>query len=163
MNKPAIVTAPAVIHDTFVLERTYPSSVARVFGFLSDPAKKRRWFAEGHGHDVEGYELEFRVGGVERTRYVMDATTPFPGTVLATEGVIADIVDGSRVVIAATMSLGERRISTAIATFELLDKGGETVLIFTHQAAFYEGADGPQMRKGGWEVLLDKLGKALAA
>jgi uncharacterized protein YndB with AHSA1/START domain len=154
---------PAVVHDTFVLERTYLTSIARVFGFLSDAAKKRRWFAEGHGHDIEAYELDFRVGGVERTRYVMDATTPFPGTVLATEGVVADIVEERRVVIAATMSLGERRISTAIATFELLDKGEATVLVFTHQAAFYEGSDGPQMRKGGWEALLDKLGQALAA
>ena len=83
--------------------------------------------------------------------------------ILATEGVIADIVEGSRVVIAATMSLGERRISTAIVTFELLDGGETTVLICTHQAAFYEGSDGPQMRKAGWEALLDKLGRAVAA
>src|SRR5438270_145014 len=44
---------PTVVHDTFVLERTYLTSIARVFGFLSDPAKKRRWFAEGHGHDFD--------------------------------------------------------------------------------------------------------------
>ena len=107
--------------------------------------------------------MDFRVGGAERTRYVMGANTPFPGTILATEGVVADIVDGVRVVIAATMTLGERRISTAIVTFELLDKGEATVLVCTHQAAFYEGADGPDMRKGGWEALLNRLGQVVAA
>jgi len=30
-----------------------------------------------------------------------------------------------------------------------------------HYLMFYEGADGPQMRKGGWEKLLDALGDAL--
>lgn len=154
---------PTVVHDTFVLERTYPVGRAKVFGFLADPTKKRRWFADGHGHDTELYEMDFQVGGAERTRYVMGANTPFPGTILATEGVIADIVDVRRVVIAATMSLGERRISTAIVTFELLDEGDATMLVCTHQAAFYEGSDGPQMRKGGWEALLERLGQALAA
>jgi len=153
---------PAVVHDTFTLERTYPVARTKVFAFLADPAKKRRWFAEGHGHDTELYEMDFRVGGAERTRYVMSADTPFPGTILATEGVVADIVDGFRVVIAATMSLGERRISTAIVTFELLDQGEATVLVCTHQAAFYEGADGPEMRKGGWEALLSRLGQVVA-
>jgi uncharacterized protein YndB with AHSA1/START domain len=152
---------PAVIYDTFVLERTYPAARTKVFGFLADPAKKRRWFTESHGHDTELYD--FRVGGAERTRYVMGVDTPFPGTILATEGVVADIVEGYRVVIAATMSLGERRISTAIVTVELLDKGDATVLVCTHQAAFYEGADGPEMRKGGWEALLERLGQAVAA
>jgi len=28
---------------------------------------------------------------------------------------------------------------------------------------FYEGADGPEMRRGGWEVLLTSLESALAA
>lgn len=154
---------PAVVHDTFIIERTYAVARAKVFGFLADPAKKRRWFAEGHGHDTDLYEMDFRVGGAERTRYVMGANTPFPGTILATEGVVADIVDGVRVVIAATMTLGERRISTAIVTFELLDKGEATVLVCTHQAAFYEGADGPDMRKGGWEALLNRLGQVVAA
>ena len=72
MDKPATlpVVAPAVVHDTFVLERAYPVARAKVFGFLADPAKKRRWFAEGHGHDVETFEMEFRVGGAERTRCI---------------------------------------------------------------------------------------------
>jgi hypothetical protein len=37
-----------------------------------------------------------------------------------------------------------------------------TDLICTHQGAFFEGADGPQMREAGWRSLLDKLSKSLA-
>ena len=35
--------------------------------------------------------------------------------------------------------------------------------VCTHQGAFFENSDGPQMREHGWRALLDKLGQALAA
>lgn len=146
-----------VVHDTFVLERSYRKPPAAVFAAFADPAKKCRWYAEGEGHDLDGFEMEFRVGGIERAAYRMGAQTPFPGTPLVSEGRYEDIVDDARVVICATMSLGDRRISTAVATFELFGEDGGTRLVLTHQAAFYEGADGPAMRRGGWEKLLDQL------
>ena len=34
--------------------------------------------------------------------------------------------------------------------------------MFTEQAAFFEGADGPQMREDGWRKLLDQLAAELA-
>ncbi len=37
----------SVTHSTFVIERSYPTSPERVFAAFADPAKKRRWFAEG--------------------------------------------------------------------------------------------------------------------
>jgi len=43
----------------------------------------------------------------------------------------------------------------------LLPAGSGTDLVFTHQGAYFEGADGPEMRKGGWESLLNKLVKEL--
>jgi uncharacterized protein YndB with AHSA1/START domain len=146
-----------VVHDTFVLERSYRKAPAAVFAAFADPAKKRRWYAEGEGHDLDGFEMEFRVGGIERAAYRMGAQTPFPGTQLVADGRYEDIVEDARVVISSTMSLGHRRISTAIATFELFGEDGGTRLVLTHQAAFYEGADGPAMRRGGWEKLLDQL------
>ena len=151
-----------VVHDTFVLERSYPASPERVFSYFSDPAKKRRWFGDAASHDVEAFELDFRVGGVERNRYRMNDKTPFPGTILANEGTIQEIAPGRRVVTATTMAMGDHRISSALITVELTPEGEGTRLVCTHQAAFYEGADGPQMRKGGWEQLFDKLGRAMA-
>ena len=72
-----------------------------------------------------------------------------------------DIVVNRRVVMAYTMSLGEKRISASQATFELLASDRGTKLVFTEQAAFFEGADGAQMREQGWRKLLDSLAKEL--
>ena len=47
-------------------------------------------------------------------------------------------------------------------TVEFLPKGKDTELIFTEQGAFFEGADGPQMREQGWRQLLDQLASELA-
>ena len=109
-----------VVHDTFVLERSYPASPERVFSYFSDPAKKRRWFGDAASHDVEAFELDFRVGGVERNRYRMNDKTPFPGTILANEGTIQEIAPGRRVVTATTMTMGDHRISSALITIELV-------------------------------------------
>ena len=155
------MSEPTTIHDTFTLETSYPVPVARVFAFLSEPEKKRRWYATSDRHATEAFEMDFREGGVERTSYRMNDKTPFPGAVLATEGRFEEIAEGRRMVISSSMTLGGQRISTSLVTFELIDNGGSTDLILTHQAVFYEGADGPQMRKGGWEALLARLGQAI--
>ncbi len=101
--------------------------------------------------------MDFRVGGAELLRSRMGDDTPFPGVALVSEGSFHDIVPNRRVVSAATMSLGDRHISTALATFELLPTETGTDLIFTYQTAFYEGSDGPERRQEGWRKLLDNL------
>ena len=112
--------------------------------------------------EVLGFDCDFRVGGIDRQRYALGADTPFPGTLLENEGRFEDIVEGERVVMTTTMTFGGKRISTALITFELADEGpGATRLVFTHQAAFYEGADGPEMRRAGWETMLDALAGSL--
>ena len=153
---------PSVIHNTFVIERSFPAAPDRVFAALADPSRKRRWFADGGGYDVESYEMEFRVGGAERMQLRFKPGTPFPGTPLVNEGAHQDIVPNRRVVTAYTMTLGGRHISASLATFELLPTETGTDLIFTHQGAFFEGSDGPQMREAGWRSLLDRLAAELS-
>src|SRR5690242_18804465 len=110
----------SVTHDTFVIERSYPAAPERVFAALADPAKKRRWFAAGgETQQVEAFEMDFRVGGSETARYRLSDKTPFPGAALSSDGSFHDIVPNRRVVVASTMSLGGKHISTALATFEL--------------------------------------------
>jgi len=154
--------ATSTVHDTFVIERSYPHSRERLYAVLSQPELKRRWHADTT-MEPELSETDFRVGGTDRQRYVMRPDSPFPGHVLENEGRFEDIVEGERIVVSTSMTLGGRRISTALLTFELCDEGSGSVLSFTHQAVFYEGADGPEMRRGGWETILDALARSLAS
>jgi uncharacterized protein YndB with AHSA1/START domain len=151
----------SVIHGTFVIERSYPKSPEQVFSAFADAATKRRWFAEGGSHEVEEFEMDFRVGGAERVRYRFKAGTPFQGVALTNEGSYQDIVPGRRIVTASTMTFGEKRISASLVTVELLPADKGTDLICTHQAVFFEGADGPQIREAGWRHLFDQLAKEL--
>src|SRR6266849_9033832 len=130
----------SVIHSTFVIERSYPATPERVFGAFADPNKKRRWFVEGDGHEVEHYEMDFRVGGKELARLRFKDGTPLKGIGYTNDGSYLDIVLNRRIVTGSTMTVGERCISASLATFELLPSATGTDLIFTHQGAFFEGA-----------------------
>ncbi len=156
----------SVIHNTFVIERTYPAPPERVFTAFSDPAKKRRWSGEGD-HDVQDYELDFRVGGHERARFLMKPGTPIAGMTITNDTSYQDIVPNRRIVFASTMALDGRSFSVSLVTIELLPaKTGAktgTDLICTHQGAFFEGADGPEMRQDGWRKLLDKLAQEVSS
>jgi uncharacterized protein YndB with AHSA1/START domain len=153
---------PTVVHNTFVIERSYPNPVEKVFAAFADPAKKRQWFAEGHHHDVEKFEMDFRVGGAEHTQYRFKEGTPFPGVALNSDSYYLDIVPDQRIVQASNMAIGGKRISASIVTIELLPAETGTDLICTHQAAFFEGADGAEMREAGWRKLFDQLEADLA-
>jgi uncharacterized protein YndB with AHSA1/START domain len=152
----------SVTHGTFVIERSYPTTPERVFGAFSDPTKKRRWFADGEGPQTEQFELDFRVGGNERTVRRMGDNTPFPGVALTNHTNYQDIVPNHRIVFAYTMTIGDRRISASLATVEFVPTEKGTDLIFTDQGAYFEGADGSKMREDGWNKLLDGITKELA-
>ncbi|WP_321475911.1 SRPBCC family protein [uncultured Paludibaculum sp.] len=151
-----------VIHSTFVIERRYPKPPEQVFAAFSDSEKKRRWFTAGEHHDLEEFEMDFRVGGAERLRYRFNENSPFPGVALTSEGSYQDIVPNRRIVMASTMAMADHRFSSSLLTIEVVPAEGGTDLICTHQGAFFEGADGPERREGGWHKLLDKLGESLA-
>lgn len=147
----------SVTHSTFVIERSYPTTPERVFTAFADPAKKRRWFAESDGFTVREFEMDFRVGGSEYSRFHMQDGTP-----LANDTSYHDIEPNRRIVFAYTMSVGGRRISASLSTIELLPSDKGTNFVYTEQTAFFEGSDGEKIRKTGWSELFERLANELA-
>lgn len=147
---------PSVVHDTFTIERTYDASPERVFAAWADPASKRRWFAEGEGFELDSYDLDFRVGGREHGQFRARG-----GMEMRNDTVYQDIVQDRRIVLAYTMTVNGKRISASLTTVVLEPAGTGTRLLFTEQAAFFEGADGVEMRTQGWRSLLDALDQEL--
>jgi uncharacterized protein YndB with AHSA1/START domain len=154
----------SVIHSTFVVEHSYTTTPERVFNAFADPTKKRRWYADRGSWDVEEFQMDFRVGGTDLGRYRFKPGTPVPaGTPIVYNTTYQDIVPNRRIVLAYTVTLGEKRISSSLATFELLPTPAGTNLIFTEQGAYFEGADGPEIREQGWTYLLKLLEAELAS
>lgn len=149
-------------HDTFTIERRYPHGREKLFRVLSDQPLRERWYSQGR-NPFKTFETDFRVGGRDYQVYLLGDDTPFPGAEIVNDGRFEDIVDGERFVLATSTTFMGKRISTALITHELREDGDGAILRLTHQAAFYEGADGPDMRRGGWETLLDSLGETLEA
>ena len=95
---------------------------------------------------------------MERARFRFKSGTPIEaGTAGANDTYYLDIVPNHRIVVAYNMSVGGKRISSSLATTEIFPAGQASKLIYTEQAAFFEGADGPAMREDGWRQLLDRL------
>lgn len=143
-------------HATFVIERTYAASPARVFAAWAEPAAKARWFVGPDEWNQGGHELDFRVGGRERV-----SGGPPGGPVHSFDGRYQDIVPDQRIVYSYDMHLDETRISVSLATVELEPAGAGTRLIFTEQAVFLDGADTAATREQGTRTLLDNLDAAL--
>jgi uncharacterized protein YndB with AHSA1/START domain len=146
----------SVTHATFVIERTYDASPARVFAAFADPVVKRRWFAEGEGWKVDEFEVDFRAGGYERSRFRYQE-----GPVIRNDTVYQDIVPDRRIIVAYSMTIGDTRISTSLATVEFKPEGTGTRLVYTEQGAFLDGADKPADREAGCRMLLEALGAEL--
>jgi uncharacterized protein YndB with AHSA1/START domain len=157
------MTDHSVAHSTFAINRQYPASPARVFAAFSNPAIKRRWFAEGEGFELQEFTLDFRVGGHEVARFrfkrgpAAPAGAPADGTEMRNDTTYQDIVPDQRIVFAYTMTIGEKRISASLATVQIVPAGDGTSLTYTEQGAFFDGADGPQLREQGWRALLERL------
>lgn len=151
------MSTPSIVHSTFVVERTYPVSAARVFAAFSSTDTKRRWFAEGEGWQIDEYGADFREGGTETSRFRYKDGPP-----IANDTVYHDIVPESRIVFAYAMKVGEKRISVSLASVELFASGKGTRLVYTEQGQYFDDADAPRQRELGCGELFDKLAAELS-
>jgi uncharacterized protein YndB with AHSA1/START domain len=153
----------SVIHDTFTIERTYPTPAARVFAAFASAEAKTAWGDTGGLEPVEGdagvEEFDFRPGG--RERFGMKVG----GTVMRYDARYYDVVLDRRIVYAYEMYADDRRISVSVTTIEFTEHSDGTHLAFTEQGAYLDGFDGdeaPSLRRGGTEEMLDGLASYLS-
>ena len=146
------MTDRSIAHGTFVLERTYPASPARVFKAWADQVAKSKWFGDGS----PATEFDFREGGRELAqagegadKFVFDVR-------------YEDIVENNRIIYTYYMIMGGKRISVSVAAVELFAEGSGTRLTVTEHGCFLDGLDNMEQRRRGTSDLLDALGRSLA-
>jgi uncharacterized protein YndB with AHSA1/START domain len=159
------MTEHSAIHDTFVIERTYPASRSRVFAAFASKEAKETW---GDTGDIAGAEppggaeeFDFRVSGRERFGFA------YQGVSYAYDALYYDIVPDQRLVYSYEMYADGVRISISVATIEFGSAvdGTGTVLTWTEQGVYldgFDGADAARLREGGTSEMLDGLAKYLA-
>ena len=157
------MTDRSVIHDTFVIERTYPARPARVFAAFASKEAKDTWGDTGGIEAAEPAtgpdEFDFRVGGHERFG------NRHQGVSYTYDALYYDIVPGQRLVYSYEMYADGVRFSVSVATIEFTDAGDGTTLTWTEQGAYLDGIDGadaPRLREGGTSEMLDGLVKYLS-
>ncbi|MBN8606694.1 MAG: SRPBCC family protein [Caulobacterales bacterium] len=150
-------------HGSFVIERRYNANPERVFAAWSDANAKRAWFAEGEGWDIKRYELDFREGGAETSKFRFQKGEEIFGeeTWFGNHTVFSEIAPNERIIYTYAMDRNGVRFSVSLACVEFhrADKG--TRLVLSEHGAFFDGADGVNMREQGWQELLSKLGAYL--
>lgn len=160
MNKPAAVSADiqrSTRHATFVIERVYDATPARVFAAFAEDGAKQKWFGGPDGWVKTARTFDFRVGGRE-----YHSAGPADGQQHVFDAHYYDIIPDQRIVYAYEMYLDTTRISVSLTTIELEPAGaGKTQLTFTEQGVFLDDFDGAQGREEGSRWLLDKLGVSL--
>jgi Uncharacterized conserved protein len=145
-----------VVHDTFVIERIFPVTPPRVFAAWADPAIKSLWFAGPGDWESGVYELDFRVGGRERT-----SGGPKGEPTHYYDAEYREIVPDQRFVTTYVMHRGEDLISVSVATLQFEAVDGGTRMTMTEQGTYLDGPDAPISRLEGTNGLLDALAATL--
>lgn len=140
----------AQYHEEFTIERVYPNVKDEVWAAWSEREKKAEWMG------APTLEMDFRPGGSERSTFREDMGEH------VNEGRYFEISQGSRIVLAYSMSLNGRIHTVSLATILFGDEKRSTRLTYTEQMCIIPPSDGLEGRKHGWGVLLDALGARLA-
>jgi uncharacterized protein YndB with AHSA1/START domain len=145
------------VHATFVVERTYPVPVERVWHALSDNDARAQWFNAGPAFTADEKSHDFRVGGhaTEDGQWHGGPRSKFVST-------YTDIVDLTRIVFTYDMWIDGQHLSTSLTTITVQPDGAATRLTYTEQGVHFDGLDSVEGREEGTAGLLDQLGSFLA-
>ena len=146
----------SVVHSTFVIERSFPATPARVFDAFADPKKKAKWFQGPPEWERDKQTMDFRVGGTETS-----IGGPKGGFVSAFTAVYQDIVPNERIIYTYEMQVDGTRISVSVSTIELTPEGSGTHFRLTEQGAYLDGSDDGSMREHGTREALNQLEASL--
>jgi len=146
-----------VTHDTFEIRRTCDATPSAIFSAFAFQDRKSRWYAASPAHELLSYSFDFRPGGEEKLTARMLPGTPIAGRELCWTSNYAEIVKNARIVFFQTLDVDQVRVSAAVVTVEIEPLGEKSEVVLTHQAVYFEGADGPAIRRMGWEHLLDTM------
>jgi uncharacterized protein YndB with AHSA1/START domain len=142
-----------VVHDTFVIDRTYAATPARVYAAFADPSQKVRWWDDDDIEKSADHIIDFRIGGRES----LTGSVP-DGPSFTYDAVYQDIVANERIVYSYEMTMNGRRISVSVATLEFLPgTDGGTRFILTEQGVYLDGLDTSAAREEGTRGLLELL------
>lgn len=142
----------SVVHSTFTLEREYDAPPDRVFSAWAAPDAKASWFASG----LQDYELDFRVGGLERI------CVPHDGKLLDWETLYREIAPCERIIYTSVLSVDGTTATLSLTTVELAASGEGTRLTLVEQGAYLDGHEQPEWRERGTAAQLDALRGVLA-
>ena len=141
-------------HSTFVIERNYDASPARVFAAWADANAKGQWFgAPGE----QQHELDFREGGREHH----EGQFGEGGPISRFDAYYHEVVDDLRLVYDYEMRVNGERLSVSLASIELTPVAAGTRLTLTEQGIYFDDLDNTEQRKEGTIELLESLAKAV--
>ena len=123
------MTRRSAHHTSFVLERRFAASPARVFRAWSDPQAKRRWSDCHADVGTSEYCMDFRPGGRELHR----ATLP-DGREQIVDKIFLEIAPDARVIFAYSLAVAGRTLSTSQVTVELDAEPNGRYVAATHRA-----------------------------
>jgi len=140
--------------DTITLQRTLPVKPARVFKAWSNREERMKWDFPGEDWVIAEIEQDFREDGIERTRF-----GPKENPNIEAYGRYQIIEPDRRIISAGTMrSLSEGEPSSAtLMTLDLVADGEGTLLTLIDQSVYLGRGETAEMRKSGWETILDRL------
>jgi uncharacterized protein YndB with AHSA1/START domain len=148
----------AVAHAGFTLVRDYPATLADLWNAFAVEARKREWFGGGQEWTPSEWRFDFRVGGMD-----IDEARFHNGVLSRYEARYTDIVEYTRIVTSYDMWIDGRHISTSVASYEFEGIDDQARLTHTEHGIHLDGLDDGAGREYGSRLLLDELGRALAA